>query len=124
MSVIQEPATAQAAEVLPARDRLTNKLFRGLSTAFAWLAILLVVYIVGVIAVEAVPAIRRDGLNFLTGRVWDRNQDVYGILAPMWGTLYTSVLALIVGTVFGLAVAIFLNEGLLSAAVFNLLKVF
>ena len=124
MGLIEEPAPLQAAETLPARERVTNSLFRGLSTAFAWLTILLVFYIVVVIAVEAAPAIRRDGLDFLTGKIWDRNQDLYGIRAHMWGTLYTSILALIFGTIFGLAVAIFLSEGLLSSAVFNVLKLF
>ena len=43
------------------------------------------------------------GLGFLTGRVWDPNTERYGILAEIWGTLYTSVLALILGTAFGVA---------------------
>ena len=62
--------------------------------ALRWLAILLVIYIVAVIAVEAAPAIRRDGLNFLTGKVWDRDQGPLGRSFPHVGQLYTSILAL------------------------------
>ena len=41
----------------------------------------------------------------------------------IWGTLYTSWLALIIGTAFGVAAAIFLNEGFLAQSVFRILKV-
>src|SRR5262249_41563354 len=40
------------------------------------------------------------------------------------GTLYTSLLALLLGTFFGLSAAIFLSEGYLAQAVFGLLKIF
>jgi phosphate transport system permease protein len=67
---------------------------------------------------------RSLGPAFLTGRVWDANAGKFGILAEIWGTLYTSILALIVGSVFGVAAAVFLSEGFLSSAVFNVLKRF
>ena len=44
--------------------------------------------------VSAAPAIARYGSGFLSGRVWDPNTERYGILAEVWGTLYTSVLSL------------------------------
>jgi len=58
----------------------------------------------------------------LSGRVWDANTERYGILAETWGTLYTSLLALGLGTVFGLAAAIFLSEGYLGQAIFKVLN--
>ena len=70
------------------------------------------------IAFSAVPAIQRYGFGFLSGRVWDPNTERYGILGEIWGTLYTSVLALVLGTAFGVAAAIFLSEGYLGQAVF------
>jgi phosphate transport system permease protein len=51
------------------------------------------------------------------------NKAEYGILPEIWGTLYTSLLALIIGSAFGVAAAIFLSEGYLGEAVFNILKV-
>src|SRR5208283_3282155 len=39
-----------------------------------------------------------------------------------WGTLYSSILALILGGVLGLSVAVFLSERLLSSFLFNVLK--
>jgi len=98
--------------------------FRRTCYTFAWLTILLVGFIVLRIAVAALPAMRQYGMGFLTGRTWDANAQVFGILAPTWGTLYTSVLALILGTAFGVAAAIFLSENFLSSALFLILKKF
>ena len=46
--------------------------------------------------------------------MWDPNTERYGILPEIWGTLYTSMLALVLGTAFGVAAAIFLSEGYLG----------
>lgn len=67
---------------------------------------------------------KQYGLGFLTTRVWDPNKEQYGILPEIWGTLYTSVLALIIGTAFGVAAAVFLSEGYLGEFVFSVLKIF
>lgn len=123
MSIAIDPAEEQV-DSLPARDRIVDRLFHGLSTGFAWLAILLVLYIVYTITSEAWPAVAKDGVSFLTTSTWDRNQDTYGVWPQIFGTLYTSALALIVGTVFGLAVALFLVEGFLSSFVFGILQKF
>ncbi len=53
------------------------------------------------------------GLGFLTSTTWDANKAQFGILAPIWGTLYSSLLALIIGGVFGVAMAIFLTQDFL-----------
>jgi phosphate transport system permease protein len=99
-----------------------DRAFRSLCFAFALFTLGLVVFIVARIGFSAVPAVQRYGLGFLTGRVWDPNTERYGILAETWGTLYTSTLALVIGTAFGVAAAVFLSEGYLGQAVFQLLR--
>jgi len=101
---------------------LLDAAFRRLSFLFAGGTILLVTFIVLRIAVSALPAMRHEGLSFLTGRVWDANSGHYGIAGEIWGTLYTSILALVIGTAFGLAAALFLSEGFLGRAIFALLR--
>jgi phosphate transport system permease protein len=113
--VAQTPTLAQ---------RWLDRAFRNLCYLFAWFTILLVTFIVLRIATAAMPAIRERGLGFLTGRVWDANAGQYGILAQIWGTLYTSMLALLLGTAFGVAAAVFLSEGFLGTAIFGFLKRF
>jgi len=107
-----------------ARQRFVDAAFSKACYVFAWLTVALVVFIVLRILIAAVPAMRTLGLGFLTGRVWDANAGNFGILAEIWGTLYTSILALMLGTLFGLAAAVFLSEGFLSTAVFGVLRRF
>src|ERR1700691_5347888 len=97
---------------------LIDRIFRTACLVFACLTVVLVTFIVLRIAFSAAPAVQRYGLGFLSGRIWDPNTERYGILAEIWGTLYTSVLALGLGTAFGLAVAVFLSEEYLGHAVF------
>jgi len=103
---------------------LVDSTFRRLSFIFACCTIFLVTFIVLRIVISALPAIRHDGLSFLTGRVWDPNTGQHGIAAEIWGTLYTSILALVLGTAFGLAAALFLSEGFMGKAIFSILKSF
>src|SRR5262252_8102119 len=107
----------------PTRGQIfIDRAFRRTCFGFACLTIVVVTFIVLRIAFAAAPAVRHYGTGFLSGRVWDPNTERYGILAEIWGTLYTSVLALVLGTAYGLAAAIFLSEGYLGQAVFGLLR--
>jgi len=105
-------------------QRTGDSVFRGLCYSFAWLSVLVVVLIVLRIAFAAAPAVREYGLGFLTSRTWDPNKDQFGILPEIWGTMFTSLLALVIGTAFGVAAAVFLSEGYLGGFVFSVLKVF
>jgi phosphate transport system permease protein len=103
---------------------LTDVAFRRLYVVFAWLSVLLVAFIVLRIAFAAGPAARQYGAAFLTGRTWDSNKGQFGILPQIWGTLYSSLLALFFGTIFGVAAALFLSEGFLASFLFKVLKIF
>jgi len=98
--------------------------FRRLCVGFAALTVLLIVLLVVEIGAKAIPAFREHGLSFLWGRTWDPGREVYGILPEIWGTLYTSLLALFFGSLFGVAAAIFLSEGYMSEGIFKILKMF
>jgi phosphate transport system permease protein len=109
----------------PSRSqRLFDTSFRGLCCIFAWLSILLVVFIILRIGAAALPAMGQYGFGFLTGTTWDPNTGQFGILPEIWGTIYTSLLAVFIGTSFGVAAAIFLSEGFLGQFVFQILKAF
>jgi phosphate transport system permease protein len=107
----------------PSRAQIRiDRAFRFACLLFATLTVALVTFIVLRIAFSAVPAMQRYGFGFLSGRVWDPNTERYGILAEIWGTVYTSVLALGLGTAFGVAAAVFLSEGYLGQAMFGILR--
>ena len=105
-------------------QRASDSAFRGLCYSLAWLSVLAVIFIVLRIAFDAAPAVRQYGLGFLTTRTWDPNTGQFGILPEIWGTMYTSLLALLIGGAFGVAAAVFLSEGYLGGSVFSLLKIF
>ena len=105
-------------------QKIFDSSFRGLCHGFGWLSLLVVIFIIYKIARDAIPAMQQYGLHFLTGTVWDPNTGQFGILPEIWGTLYTSLLALLIGTAFGVAAAVFLSEGFLSQFVFSILKFF
>lgn len=105
-------------------QRWLDILFRRLCIAFAALTVVLIVFLVIEIGAKAIPAFREHGLAFIYGRIWDPNKEIFGILPEIWGTLYTSLLALLFGSLFGVAAAIFLSEGYMSEAIFKILKMF
>jgi phosphate transport system permease protein len=104
------------------RQVATDRAFRATCFTVALIILLLVAYIVMEIARLASPAIGRYGFGFVSGRVWDANTERYGILAEIWGTVFTSILALVGGGAFGVAAAVFLSEGYMGQGVFNLLR--
>ena len=104
------------------RQMLLDRAFQATAVIFAYLTLALATFIVLRIAVYAAPAIQRYGFGFISGHIWDPNTERYGILAEIWGTLYTSLLALVIGSAFGIAAAIFLAEGYMGQAVFTLLR--
>jgi phosphate transport system permease protein len=91
----------------------SDRTFRAMTWVFAWLTILLVLAIVLEIARKATPAIQKYGVTLATSTTWDANREQYGILPEIWGTLYSSVLGVAIGSAFGVAIAIFLSQDFL-----------
>src|SRR6266436_9640511 len=98
-------------------DTCLDRSFRGLTFAFAWLAIVLMVYLLWRVGDSAAPAIQKYGLSFLTSTTWDVNKGQFGVLPEIWGTLYSSVLALLLGGFFGVAIALCLTQDFLPPRV-------
>jgi phosphate transport system permease protein len=117
-----ESMSSEVAHAPTRRQLAVDRAFRTICFALALFTIGLVGLIVLRIAWSAAPAVGHYGFGFLSGRVWDPNTERYGILAETWGTLYTSILSLVLGTAFGVAAAVFMSEGYLGAASFGLLR--
>jgi phosphate transport system permease protein len=94
-------------------DYAADRGFRALAQAAAWLILLLLAGILWEIGTKAGPGIRDYGFGFLTSTTWDVNRGQFGILPEIWGTLYSSFLALLLGGFFGVAMAIFLTQDFL-----------
>jgi phosphate transport system permease protein len=105
-----------------ATERFVDRAFHALTRAFAWLTVLVIALIVWQIATQASPAMRQYGFRFITDTTWDPGKQVFGILPEICGTLYSSVLGVGVGALFGLAVAIFLTQDFVPPWLEELLK--
>jgi phosphate transport system permease protein len=84
--------------------------FRLGTGAFGCVLIALVVAIGVVLAHQSMPSIQKFGLRFWRTDVWDPVAGEFGALPFIWGTLYSSVLALLVATPIALGIAIFISE--------------
>ena len=89
--------------------------FRILAFAAGAAVVALLLYILFIIGEEALPAVRREGLGFLTRSVWAPGRGQFGILAEIWGTLFSSLLALAIAGFFGVAMALFLTQDFLPS---------
>jgi phosphate transport system permease protein len=118
------PGAAEISRPPSSSEVIGDRLFRRSTLAVAWFTVLLVVWIVVSIGKNAVPAIHAYGLQFLRGTAWDANRAHFGILPAIVGTLYSSILGLAIGTVFGLAIAIFLSEHFLSTGLDTIMRLF
>ena len=103
-------------------DILFDKAFRFLTRAFTWATIFLLAFIVYKVGGKALPAFPELGVKFLFTSTWDSSQNVFGILPQIWGTLYSSFLALILGGFFGITIAIFITQDFLPYKVEFALK--
>jgi phosphate transport system permease protein len=91
-------------------DYAADRIFRGIAWSSAFLVIALTGLILWEVTRQAAPAIHAHGLGFLTGTEWNVNKGEFGVLPEIWGTLYSSLLALLLGGLFGIAIAIFLTQ--------------
>jgi phosphate transport system permease protein len=58
----------------------------------------------------SLPALQAFGFSFLTSETWNPATDVFGAAAPIYGTLLTSAIALVIAVPVGLGISVFLIE--------------
>jgi phosphate transport system permease protein len=59
---------------------------------------------------EAALSIQRFGWHFWQTSVWDPVQDEFGAVPFIWGTLYSSIVALLISTPVAIGIAVFLSD--------------
>jgi len=114
------PSTGACAQVRTARR--FDLLFTKATVLAGWSTVALLAWITFQIAYEAWPAFQQFHLSFLFSQTWDTDNDVYGALPFIYGTLVSSALALLIATPLGVAIAIFLTEDYLPPAVQDFFK--
>jgi phosphate transport system permease protein len=90
--------------------KLQDRLFHGTTQFFALLVLATLVGILIALAFEASPTFREFGPAFLWTNIWSVPDDQYGALAAIYGTLVTSVIALLIAVPVSFGIALFLTE--------------
>jgi phosphate transport system permease protein len=90
--------------------RVGDVLFKGIAVAAAVAATVLLGLIAYKVLELAKPAIEDFGLHFIWTNAWDPVRGVYGALAFIYGTVVTSIIALVLATPLSIAIALFLTE--------------
>jgi phosphate transport system permease protein len=93
-----------------AAGRWQDRLFEGTTRFFALLVLAILLGILAALAYAALPAMQKFGLGFFVTNVWNPVTSEYGALAPIYGTLVTSAIALAIGVPVSFGIALFLTE--------------
>ena len=106
-----ERASPQGAP--PRRRRVApwaDGVFALLTHGAAWLTLALLAGIIVSLLIGAAPAINEFGLGFLWSAEWDPVQEQFGGLVMIYGTLMTSLIALLIAVPVSFGIALFLTE--------------
>jgi len=87
-----------------------DNIFRLLTFLIAALMVLVVLAMIIALSIQAMPSLRQFGFGFLTSREWDPANSQFGALPFIYGTLASSLIALLISVPLSLGVAVFLVE--------------
>jgi phosphate transport system permease protein len=92
------------------RLALTDSIFHALTRSAAILVLLLLGGVAVSLVAGAWPALSHFGPAFLVTESWNPVKEKFGALAPIYGTLVTSAIAILIAVPIGIGIAIFLTE--------------
>lgn len=101
---------SSGASRMRAPSRLGDLVFGGMTRLAAIVTLLLLGGIIISLIISSWPTIQKFGLSFLWNSEWDPPSDIYGALVPIYGTLVTSLIALIIAVPVSFGIALFLTE--------------
>nr|WP_156150825.1 phosphate ABC transporter permease subunit PstC [Hyphomicrobium sp. 99] len=106
----QATAAATARRKVLEGLRTTDVFFRGLTMSSAYFVLILLGAIFASLVLGGYLAFQTFGLSFLTTEVWNPVTEQFGALAPIYGTVVTSVIAMLVAVPISIGIAVFLTE--------------
>src|SRR6266700_875107 len=92
------------------RLRLGDAVFRQLTRAAALGVLIILSGVIISLIHGALPALQAFGFNFLIEDRWNPVTEKFGALAPIYGTIVTSFLAMLIAVPVGLFISMFLTE--------------
>jgi phosphate transport system permease protein len=92
------------------RFRFNDAIFHALTRASALLVLAVLFGVIVALIHGAAPALGTFGFEFLFDQSWNPVKERFGAAAPIYGTLVTSIIAMLIAVPVGLGIAIFLTE--------------
>jgi phosphate transport system permease protein len=92
------------------RLRLGDSIFRSLTRAAALTVLVILGGVIVALMAGAWPALRTFGFTFLVDESWNPVTERFGAIAPIYGTIVTSLIAMLIAVPVGLMIALFLTE--------------
>ena len=92
------------------RSSLGDMIFEGLATGAGVLVLVLLGAIILSLFIGGLPAFQAFGVGFLTSDDWDPVKEIFGAVVPIYGTIVTSVMALIMAVPVAFGIAFWLTE--------------
>ncbi len=108
MSEATPPVDLHASQVR--KFKLQDMFFHQVTLVFAFIVLAALAGILISLAIEAMPVFKQFGLSFLWTNVWNVPEDQYGALSAIYGTVVTSIIALIIAVPVSFGIALFLTE--------------
>ena len=105
---ITSAASARAATIR--RFAFSDALFHRLTQAAALFVLLILGGVIVSLIDGSLPAFQKFGFGFLANQVWNPVTKKFGALAPIYGTLVTSAIAMAIAVPLGIGIAVFLTE--------------
>ena len=96
--------------VNPPRHRWADFLFRGTTRFFAFAVLVLLGAVMVSLLLGGWPAFRAFGFSFLWSETWNPVKQIFGGAPAIYGTIVTSLIAMVIGVPLALGVAMFLTE--------------
>ena len=93
-----------------AKLRFSDIAFRNMTWAAAVFVLLLLSGVIISLVIGSWPALSKFGPGFLVSERWNPVTENFGALAPIYGTLVTSFIAMLIAVPVGLMIAMFLTE--------------
>jgi len=97
-------------ERLLKQQHLKDLVFRNATRLFAFLVLAALIGILISLLIGSWPSMKAFGPGFLTSHEWNPVTEKFGALVPIYGTLVTSVIAMLIGIPVSFGIAMFLTE--------------
>ncbi|MDF4667977.1 phosphate ABC transporter permease subunit PstC, partial [Vibrio parahaemolyticus] len=101
---------AEHTTVIKAPSKRGDVIFSALVRLAALITLLLLTGIIVSLIFASWPSIQQFGLSFLWSKEWDPPAQEFGALVPIYGTIVTSIIALVIAVPVSFGIALFLTE--------------